>query len=101
MEHPRADIISMPAQRRAKEQGQSQKGVDAGGPLGRGMEKMKLESAKSKWRPFLSKDNPKGIAMILISFLGCNFIAFRERYTEVFSKPNCAKLFTSQKSVSG
>lgn len=65
----------MPAQLRAKKQGQNQKGVSAGGPLGRVMEKIKLESGKL--RPLLNKSHPKGIAMILVNFLGGNFIAFR------------------------
>lgn len=48
MEHPRADATPTPAQLRAKEQGQTQKGVGAGGPLGRGMEKIKLEGGEPK-----------------------------------------------------
>lgn len=101
MEHPRADATPTPAQLRAKEQGQTQKGVGAGGPLGRGMEKIKLEGGEPKWRPVLKKSHPKGIAIILVSFLGGNFIAFSQCSREIFSKPNCAKHFTSQKSVSG
>lgn len=33
MEHPTADVISKPAQLRAKEQGWNQKGVGVEGPL--------------------------------------------------------------------
>lgn len=33
MEHPRADVTSMPAQLRAKEQAWNQKGVGVEGPL--------------------------------------------------------------------
>lgn len=36
MEHPRADVTSTPAQLRAKEQGQNQKGVGAGVSLRKG-----------------------------------------------------------------
>lgn len=48
VEHPAADVTFMPAQLRAKKQGRNQKCVGAGGPLGRVMEKMKLESGKTK-----------------------------------------------------